>query len=222
MAKPDSNARNDASVVIAAFTEDEVRRLTGVSVRQLRYWDKTGFFSPSLGDPDRRLPYSRMYSFRDLICLQVISAIRNNAKVPLPHLREVKEELAHMGDDVWAKTTLYLHNKKVVFVNPDTNEKEEIVSGQGILRIPLEVVRSDMLAEVKKVRERDSADIGRVVRKRNVVRNQPIIAGTRVPVSSVKAFAEAGYSVDEIRQEYPHLTSEDIEAAIAFSDKTAA
>jgi MerR-like DNA binding protein len=77
MAKPESN------VVVSAFTEDQVERLTGISQRQLRYWDRTGFFVPSLAYEDRRSPYSRLYSFRDIVSLKIVSALRNEANVPL-------------------------------------------------------------------------------------------------------------------------------------------
>jgi hypothetical protein len=35
---------------LLAFTADHVARLTGLSNRQLRYWDDTGFFAPALLD----------------------------------------------------------------------------------------------------------------------------------------------------------------------------
>ncbi|MGN6548624.1 MAG: MerR family transcriptional regulator, partial [Pararhizobium sp.] len=94
--------------MISAFTEDHVERLTGLTQRQLRHWDRTGFFSPSFAYEDRRKPFSRLYSFRDLVCLKVLDALRNEAKVPLSHLRIVKDKLAHLGNDAWAKTTLYV------------------------------------------------------------------------------------------------------------------
>ena len=89
--------------VLAAFTEAHVERLTGVSRRQLRYWDQTNFFVPSLAYSDRRAAYSRLYSFRDVVCLKIVDALRNDAGVPLPHLREVKEKLAHLGEDLWPR-----------------------------------------------------------------------------------------------------------------------
>src|SRR5712671_650116 len=107
------------SSVVSAFSEEQVQRLTGITAAQLRYWDRTRFFAPSLADENRRRPYSRVYSFRDVVCLKILNVLRNDSKVPLPHLREVKDKLAHLGDDLWAKTTLYILNKKVVFVNPD-------------------------------------------------------------------------------------------------------
>jgi len=59
--------------VITGFTEAQVERLTGVSQRQLRYWARDGFFVPSLKSSDPDLAPMRLYSFRDLVCLKVLS-----------------------------------------------------------------------------------------------------------------------------------------------------
>jgi uncharacterized protein (DUF433 family) len=209
-------AQAQSNVVLAAFTEDDVERLTGISKSQLRYWDRKGFFIPSLAWEDRRAPYSRLYSFRDMACLKVINALRNEADVSLQHLVEVKERLAHLGNDMWAKTTLYVLNKRVVFRNPETDSREDVLTGQGILQIPLIVVSGDLEQAVKRLWRRDDASIGKIEQQRNIVHNLPVVAGTRIPVRSIKAFADAGYSVDRIKKEYPTLTEDDIRAALAF------
>jgi uncharacterized protein (DUF433 family) len=206
------------SSVIAAFTEDQTERLTGVSKRQLRHWDNTDFFAPSLAFEDRRAQYSRLYSFRDLVSLKVLNALRNDANVSLPHLREVKAKLAHLGDDLWAKTILYVLNRKVIFHNPDGELREEVISGQAILEIPLQVVTSGVEDAVKIMRQRDIAQIGKIEKQKNIAHNKPVVAGTRIPVHSVKAFAKAGYSIAQIRNEYPTLTDEDIQAAIDYNE----
>jgi DNA-binding transcriptional MerR regulator len=158
--------------VVSAFTEDDVARLTGVTKRQLRYWDRDGFFAPSLGYEDRSRPYSRLYTFRDIVSLKVLNALRNDAKVALPHLREVKDTLLHLGEDLWAKTTLYVLNRRVVFVNPETDSMEEVVTGQGVLQIPLIVVTGNMQEAVKALRRRDSDLIGKFEQKRGIAHNQ--------------------------------------------------
>jgi len=206
----------DANVVVSAFTEDQTERLTGISKRQLRYWDHTGFFAPSLAYEDRRKAYSRLYSFRDVVSLKVLAALRNDSNVPLPHLREVKTKLAHLGDDMWSKTTLYVLNRRVVFDNPETDEREDVLSGQGVLQIPLQVVTGNMEMAVRALWRRQDSTIGKFEQKRGVAHNQVVIAGTRIPVRSVKAFADAGYSIEAIRREYPTLTDEDIRAAIDY------
>jgi uncharacterized protein (DUF433 family) len=205
-----------SNVVLSAFTEDQVERLTGVSRRQLRYWDQTDFFTPSFAYENRREAYSRLYSFRDLVCLKIVSALRNEANVPLPHLREVKDKLAHLGDDLWSKTTLYVLNKHVIFDNPETEQREVVTTGEGVLQIPLVAVSGKMEAAARLLLTRNKETVGKIERNRNVVQNEPVIAGTRIPVKSVKAFADAGYSIEQIKQEYPTLTEADIRAAIAY------
>jgi len=49
----------DISNIIAAFTEEQVERLTGLTKGRLRYWHRTGFFAPAFVEDDLRLPYSR-------------------------------------------------------------------------------------------------------------------------------------------------------------------
>jgi uncharacterized protein (DUF433 family) len=212
-----SMPRQDSNVV-TAFTEDQVVRLTGISKGQLHYWDNTKFYRPSLAYENRRVASSRIYSFRDVVCLRVLNAIRNESDVPLPRLRQVKLKLQHLGEDLWAKTTLYVLNRNVVFFNPDTDRKEDVVTGQIVLEIPLKVVSGDMQKAVQRLHRRDKAFIGQFERHRSVLSNQEVIAGTRIPVRSVKAFANAGYSVDAIQKEYPTLTRQDIQAAIKRSD----
>lgn len=124
-------ATDGSNVVIAAFTEDEVRRLTGIRLRQLRYWDRTAFFRPSLIDNEDGDQVGSLYSFRDLVCLQVLNGLRNDNGVSLQHLREVKDKLAKLGADLWAKTTLYVLKKQVVFHNSETGDLEEVLTGQG-------------------------------------------------------------------------------------------
>jgi uncharacterized protein (DUF433 family) len=151
--------------------------------------------------------------------LKVLNALRNEANVSLQHLRSVKERLSHLGEDVWAKTTLYVLNKKVVFENPETQNKEEVVTGQGVLQIPLMIVTGDMRRAVDEMKKRDVSSLsGKIERIKGIAGNRPVIAGTRIPVSTIKAFADEGFSAEQIIEEYPTLTLEDIQAAIEYSE----
>lgn len=204
----------DSNVVISAFTQEHVERLTGLSKAQLSYWDRTGFFRPSFAADNRRAAFSRIYSFRDIVCLQVLKSLRNDIGVSLPHLREVKEKLAHLGDDVWSKTTLYVVKKRVVFADHSTGKPVEIVSGQFVLEIPLNVVRDNMEVAVNDLWERSPDEIGQITQTRRVSHNRPVVSGTRVTIQSIQEFAEAGYSAAQIIDEFPSLTMQDVQAAL--------
>ena len=200
--------------VISGFTEAQAARLTGVSLRQLRYWADDGFFAGSLTTPE--LPHLRLYSFRDLVSLKVLNQLRNKEKIPLQELRRTKKRLSDLGEHLWAETTLYVFGKRVVFHNPEAGRLEEAATGQGVLQIPLKVVTGDIQKAVDAMRKRRPEAIGKIERKRGVVQNQPVIAGTRIPVSSIRAFADAGYSPEAIRKQYPSLTVDDIKAALDY------
>jgi len=46
---------------------------------------------------------------------------------------------------------------------------------------------------------------------------RPVIKGTRVPVELILKMLSQGISTEEILGEYPHLTKEDIQAALAYA-----
>ena len=210
-------AGSNTSTVIAAFTEEQVERVTGVTRRQLRYW-AADLYGPSVKVDSADLSHLALYSFKDLVCLKVLNALRNDAKIPLQEIRRTKDRLNHLGEDLWSTTTLYVLGKRVVFDNPETGEKEEATSGQCVLQIPLKVVAGQIGTAVQAMRDRHADKIGKVERKKGVAQNQPVISGTRIPVRSIKAFARAGYAIGDINKQYPTLSRSDIEAALGYDE----
>lgn len=208
-----------ADVILRAFSEDSVKHLTGLTTSQLRYWDRTGFFAPEFAEPNRRLAYSRLYSFRDIVALRTLSVLRNQYSVPLQHLRKVALKLSHLGYDLWTNTTLYVLNKKVIFHEPGTDLPQEIVSGQYVIGLLLKTIISDTTKDVEKMRRRDPEKIGKVERSRYVNHNAWVVGGTRIPTAAIKQFKEAGYTAQQIIAEYPDLTLRDISAALRHEEQ---
>lgn len=205
------------SVVVSAFSEDHVERLTGLSKAQLRYWDRTGFFKPAFGEPNRRIAFSRIYSFRDIAALRVLNVLRNQYSVPLQHLRKVAQELSHLEDEKWTATSLYVLNKKVVFAEPNTQNLREILSKQYVIGLALKTVVEDTREAVRSLGARRPQDAGKVEQRRNVSHNQPVLAGTRIPIKAIKSFIEDGYTDEQILAEYPSLAQADIDTARGYS-----
>jgi uncharacterized protein (DUF433 family) len=204
----------DITNIIAAFSEEQVQTLTGLNKRRLRYWDQSNFFKPSFIEENPRCLNSRFYSFKDIVALRTIEMLRVKNNVTLQHLRKVAERFAHLKDELWTKTTLFVVNRKVVFVNPETGIPQEVVSGQYLLRIPLEEVISDTSNDIEQMRKRADTEIGQITRSRAIAHNAWVIAGTRIPVKAILSLHEDGYSVADIIAEYPDLTAADIQAAI--------
>lgn len=53
----------------------------------------------------------------------------------------------------------------------------------------------------------------------NICHGKPTIKGTRVLVANILGALASGDSFDEILEDYPNITAEDIKAALAFSSE---
>lgn len=84
--------------IIQAFTDEQVARLTGISVGQLRYWDRTSFFRPDYASENRSDPFSRIDSYLDLVSLKVIARLRS--RVPLQR-RQAEVDRHQPGPMAW-------------------------------------------------------------------------------------------------------------------------
>lgn len=68
-------------------------------------------------------------------------------------------------------------------------------------------------------RTRDPNDIGKIRRTPGVMGGRPVIAGTRIAPEFVWSFHEAGFTTEQIIEQYTHLHPEDVEAAIRYEAK---
>ena len=59
---------------------------------------------------------------------------------------------------------------------------------------------------------RDEALAGKVERRRGALGSKPVLAGTWVPVDTVRRYLAAGHSADDVLEAFPMLTIDDVEA----------
>jgi len=198
--------------VISAFSADQVVKLTGLTIRQLSYWDSLKFFQPQYASEDRRSPYSRIYSFKDVVGLRTLSILKSKYKCSLPHLREVAQELSIYSKTPWADLTLYVLKKRVYFNEPETGRTRGVIDGQYSL-LPISSVMEDVRKDAEQLRRRAPEQIGQVEKRKYISHQAEVISGTRIRVATILHFLEAGYSTAAILREYPSLTEADVEAA---------
>jgi uncharacterized protein (DUF433 family) len=205
---------------LVAFTTEHVCKLTGLSTRQVRYWDKTEFFSPALVDGYHSRAFSRIYSFRDVVGLRTIAILRKEHRTPLQELRKVGQWLRREYETPWSSLRFGLSGRKVIFFDPTTGvATEPRGKGQTVLPIALEPIANEMRKAASRLTERRADEVGQIVRTRHVVHNAWSVAGTRIPTEAIWNFHEAGYSAEAIVHEYPRLTTKDVAAAIKFEAK---
>ncbi len=58
---------------------------------------------------------------------------------------------------------------------------------------------------------------GSITLNPEICNGKPTIRGTRITVQTILEFLSAGDSAEEVLQQYPSLTNEDIKACLAFA-----
>ncbi|HLZ68891.1 MAG TPA: DUF433 domain-containing protein [Dehalococcoidia bacterium] len=205
----------------SAYTLDQVCRLTGLTRRQLAYWDRTGFFSPACASENRSAPYSRVYTFKDVVGLRTIARLRKAPhSIHLRELRQVASWLDQHPAESWPSLVFFIAGKHVYFDDPESGVRLAArPKGQSVLPISMAPIMAEMRAEIESLKQRTPDMIGRVERRRYVAHNAPVLAGTRIPTSAVWNLAKAGYDAAAIVREYPRLHAEDVEGALAYETK---
>lgn len=198
------------TIEFMAFSEDQVSALTGLSTRQLRYWDrKHEFFSPEYVIDGRRV-----YSFRDLVGLRTVATLRT--RTSLQQLRKIDEELHRDHETPWAKLKFYLLGREVLYKDPSSsNIQSASRPGEQVFEvIDLDEIKGTTIHEIKRQGERSPDEIGQITKKRNVMRGKPVIAGTRIPTELIWDYHVAGFSTEKILRGFPRLKRADVEKAI--------
>lgn len=201
---------------VLAIPDKRARQLAGITVDQLRYWERIGLVVPSIKRQISPHNIVRLYSFEDMLELLVAAELRHRPGISLQHIQRI---VAHLRErDFTAplrEVRFATHGANIYFQYPDGTWSGDILPDQMIFwqTISLDLVG----AKITAVRSRDPAMAGKVVTRREVQGSKPIFEGTRIPVSAVQRYLEAGYETEAIIKEYPSLTAADVEAARQYT-----
>ena len=116
------------------FSADTARRLTGVTYRQLDYWDRTGLLRPSIrgaaGKGSRRV-----YSFQDVVELRVVSGMLASG-VSLPAVRKAVRYLQANFDHLTrplAQLTLAASGRSILVRTEDPRHLVDATAGGQVV-----------------------------------------------------------------------------------------
>lgn len=132
------------------YSATDVARLFNVAASRLRYWDRTGFLSPT-GRQGRR----RCYTFQDLVGVRAAKTLID-AGVPLQRVRRSVESLRAL----LPKVTRPLTELRVVadgnnVVVSDEQGRFEPNTGQGVLDFEVRSLREDVVRTLQRHGELD-------------------------------------------------------------------
>lgn len=212
----EASPRNTETIPLTVLDIEHVARVTGLSVPQLQRWDRTGFFHPSRADPNRRRPGSRIYSGNEVLALAAIAKLRE-VGVPLAELKDILCLLAPREPGEQPVRCFYVVGNQL-FLSWDEALAAARENGKQVepTVIDMSAVTAELEVAIEKLSERLPDEIGKVVRRRAIMRGVPTIAGTRIPTKTIAQFHDDGYSLSWILENFPRLTEKDVQAAIEF------
>lgn len=198
---------------LLAFPDARARELAGVSMRRLRYWEQVGLVVPSITRTLSPRHTVRLYSYRDLLALLVVSELRTERDMSLQRIRRVVEHLHARGyEEPLSELRFATVGSEIYFQHPDG-------SWEGHLRLDQIVIVQVIMLDALRLRihraaaARADSDLGRVDKHRGVHASAPVFAGTRIRVSTVHDYLRNGYDTDAIIEALPGLTGEDVDEA---------
>jgi uncharacterized protein (DUF433 family) len=135
-------------------------------------------------------------------------------------MRELMEQLEARGFEDPFVTVTFAETKdgrQVVYIDPEAGplsaHGREVGTVVATFGLEPRNLMTDLETGIAKAMTRKH---GRVRKIRGVHGGDAVIEGTRVPASKITALAAAGWDESRILQAYPHLTGEDISAALRY------
>ncbi|HKN98438.1 MAG TPA: DUF433 domain-containing protein [Pseudonocardiaceae bacterium] len=194
---------------LLAVTRDTAAKIARLSLRQVDYWAKTDLVPASIDGAVSASRRIHLYSFLDLLALSVAAELKQRG-VSLQHIRQIVRHLKSRGYDRPLTQLAYATIGKQVYFQLEDGTWE------GGLR-PDQIVLHEVL-NLRPIRDRitegvhrDRAQVGRTERRRGALGSKPVLAGTRIPVDTVRRYLQAGRSEAEVLAAYPDLTEADLE-----------
>lgn len=196
--------------LLRAFSVDHAARVTGLSTLRLARWDRLGLFSPEAADEgDKGNPYARVYSFNDLVGLRTLAILVGKYRVSIREIREAYKKLAKLVRNPWLDTPLSVCKRQIVFDLDGV--PRNVTDGQAVLKhIPLPAIADEVAKATEALRKRRKEQIGATEKRKFVVHNATVLAGTRIPVKAIESFIKEGYNNRAIVEEYPSITQADV------------
>lgn len=206
----DAPERGEVHEEHLAVTRAVAARIAGLTERQVDYWANTGLIAATVDtrlSPGRRI---RLYGFIDLLSLLIAAELKDR-NVSLQHIRAIVAHLRSRGyTSPPAQLAFATVGRNVYFMHEDGSWEGDLRPDQVVIHevLNLSLLRSRIAAGAR----RDEALSGKVERRRGAMGSKPVLAGTRVPVATVRRYLDAGRTIDQILESFPTLTAEDVEA----------
>jgi len=149
-----------------AFNSKMVRRIVGVSLRQIQYWDERGFIRPSVRLANGR-GTSRLYSYSDLLQLKIVKGLQEHGlslQKSRRCLRYLKRYFPEMERPLGSLKYVTDGDKLFVLTN-DKNKILDVMDRQFVFSLGIGHLVRELDGEVRRLTGRRARRLVRLGRR---------------------------------------------------------
>src|SRR3989304_1624512 len=183
-----------------AYNTNTIIKITGLTQRQVDYWDRTHFIKPSINEASG-YGTARLYSFKDLVQLKVAKTLIDKG-VSLQKIRkaitwlkknfpEVEKPLAQMKFLTDGETIFILAEKDKIIL-------DTLAKGQLVMAIAIGEIIESLKGEVKKISQERKYKVNERGKSYNVILHPDLEdGGFWVECPALPGCASQGDTVEE-------------------------
>lgn len=207
-----STGRRSAATMLddrVALTAAQVLRMGLVTRSQLDWWHKTELVDSDNHEPGRL----RFYSLAQAVELGVVGTLRARG-VSLQEIRKMVNHLRREGHQrPLREITWATESGRLYFQLPDGSWFESRRPSQAVIHKVLRLEEIEQRVKVSLRRPEEAS--GQTEKRRGALKSKTLVAGTRIPVASVRKWLDSGATEERVLRAYPALTRKDLAAVRA-------
>lgn len=203
--------------MLGPFTTAQVKQITGLTIRQIDYWDRIRFIRPSIAKAKGRGSVRR-YSIMDIVEMKTAKGLLEGG-ISLRKIKEafqyLRKAMPHIRRPLLELRLVALPGKKFVLARDNPGYMELVdTPGQMVLFVaPVGQIAKEVEDQVEELKQAKKFVDERIEINPEVMGGAPVIAGTRIPIDTILYYLRHGWDAKKIAKEFPSLTAKDVEAA---------
>ncbi len=137
-------------MVAQGFGSTFISQILGIPPSRLHYWDKTDVVKPSIR-PARGRGSRRLYSYEDLIALEVVVELRESG-LPLQRVRRAVRFLKRHYPELQqplAELTFLTDGKTIFVITPDETRVLDVLKEHFVLSVPIGQIARRIRQEIE-------------------------------------------------------------------------
>lgn len=195
---------------VIGVTARRAAKILNLSLKQLDGWERNGLVRPQMHRQHGGV-HVRTYGLGELVELSVVKQLQDRG-ISISRIRRVVDALHKQAPHPLRQLHWGVEGRDMYVQFDDGGWVGGRRPHQGVIiqTIDLEELRT---VARRRATQRDEENVGRIEQRANTLGRKKVFAGTRTPVDAIQAYLDRGAGVAEILKAFPHLSSEDIEAA---------